>query len=80
MPAALPLVEDGGDIPSAWGLNLGGSAEGGGAAVSAGAGVNPSGNNTHLWVAATLLLALGGIVFLHISGFRFATDVGITKG
>jgi hypothetical protein len=83
MPAALPLVEDmPGEVPSSWGAGIGGNIEGGGAQLAAAVSAGPqeNSNNTHLWVAGLILLALAGVVFLHISGFRFATDVGITKG
>jgi hypothetical protein len=75
----IPVVEDvPGEVPASFfgaeaGVNAGG-------AQAAGAfNVGPTGNNTHLWVAGVMLVALVAVAFLHISGFRFATDIGITR-
>jgi hypothetical protein len=82
MPGAIPVVEDmPGEVPSSWGAGVSGAIAGGGVGAGASAALGPSeGNNTHLWVAALMLGALVLVVGLHISGFRFATDVGITRG
>lgn len=73
-----------GQPPSLWSVGADASALGtgvtGGVAMSAPEGGGDTGNNTHLWVAGVMTVALIGIVFLHISGFRFATDVGVTRG
>lgn len=86
MPSALPLVEDRpGETPSLWsfGGEAGASAAGTpvsvGGNVSAGSGAAGS-ENAHLWVAGLMLLALGGIVFFHVTGFRGMVDVGVARG
>jgi hypothetical protein len=80
MPAGNPLVEDmPGEVPTMFGAGAQATAAGATAAVSANIGPNAGGeHNTHLWVAGLMLFALAAIIFFHISGFRFATDVGIT--
>lgn len=82
MPGALPLVEDApGQPPSMWSAS--GSASVAGAELGVGAGLAPNEigeHNTHLWVAGVLVFALALLIFLHVSGFRFATDVGVTRG
>lgn len=82
MPGAIPVVEDmPGEPPSMFGLS--GTASVAGADLSGSAGVAPNAtgeHNTHLWVAGVMLIALALIVCFHLSGFRFATDVGITRG
>lgn len=49
------------------------------ASVSSGSGAAGS-ENLHLWVAGVMLAALLLLIFGHVSGFRFATDVGVTRG
>lgn len=85
MPAALPLVEDRpGENPSLWsfggeaGASFAGVPATAGAAVSTGSGA--AADNLHLWVAGVMLAALLLLIFGHVSGFRFATDVGVTRG
>lgn len=86
MPAAHPLIEDmPGEVPSTFSVGVTGEANALGAEARAGgtAGVGmseESGYQTHLWVAGVIFFALAAIVLLQISGFRFATDVGITRG
>lgn len=48
--------------------------------VSTGSGASGAGENLHLWVAGVMLAALLLLIFGHVSGFRFATDVGVTRG
>jgi hypothetical protein len=31
-------------------------------------------------MAGVMIFALLGLIFLHVSGFRFSTDVGVTRG
>jgi hypothetical protein len=79
MPAALPIVEDG--MGGETFLGAGASATAAGATAAVSGSLAPSGageHNTHLWVAGLMLFALAAIVFFHITGFRFATDVGVT--
>ncbi|HEX3561820.1 MAG TPA: hypothetical protein VHU24_03190 [Solirubrobacterales bacterium] len=86
MPAALPLVEDRpGETPSLW--SFGGGAEASAAGVPASAsgslsvGSGAAGSeSTHLWVAGVMLVALLLVIGFHASGFRFATDIGVTGG
>lgn len=82
MPAALPLVEDRpGESPSLW--SFGGDAQASVAGAQLGGGGSVamnSGDSTHLWMAGVMLFALIALIALHVSGFRFATDVGVTRG
>ncbi len=81
MPAGHPLIEDqAGGIPSTF--SVGASASALGAQVSGGAGAGPAEgeHNTHLWVAGIVGFALIGLILLHVTGFRFSTDVGVTRG
>lgn len=86
MPAALPLVEDRpGENPSLW--SFGGNAEASAAGIPASAGGSlsvGSGAATteggHLWVAGVMVAALGILIFFHVGGFRFGTDVSVTGG
>lgn len=82
MPGANPLVEDmPGDIPSMFGASGSVSAAGASLGGAVGAGPNVEGeHNTHLYVAGVMIFALAVVIALHISGFRFATDVGVTRG
>lgn len=84
MPAALPVVEDSpGAPPSLWSIGGGAQAAIGGAEVggTGTVGMNsPSSDNTHLWMAGVMAFALIALIGLHVSGFRFATDVGVTRG
>lgn len=78
MPEALPFVDDGMGQPL---IGAGAQVEAGGVEASGSVGVAPTGtggHNTHLWVAAVIFFALAVVVGLHITGFRFATDIGIT--
>lgn len=50
------------------------------ASVAATTGSSGAGENLHLWVAGVMLAALLLLIFGHVSGFRFATDVGVTRG
>lgn len=74
MPGALPFVEG-----AVGGSDAGAFAGAQAAGVQAGAAVTYD-RPTHLYVAGLILLALGGLVLLHVTGFRFATDVGVTRG
>jgi hypothetical protein len=80
VPGAAPLIDDNpGGNPSMFGAA--GQANVGPLSGEAGASLNYGNEHpTHFWVAGVMLLALAGIVFFHISGFRFATDVGVTRG
>lgn len=83
MPGANPLVEDmPGQVPTMFGAE--GSVSALGAEVGGALGAGPAGgeseHDTHLWVAGLMLLALAAVIALHVSGFRFATDVGVTRG
>jgi hypothetical protein len=81
MPGASPLIDDNpGGNPSMFGG--GAQANVGPLSGEAAAGVNYGETNhpTHFWVAGVMLAALAGVIFLHLSGFRFATDVGVTRG
>lgn len=85
MPSALPLVEDRpGENPSMWsfggeaGVTAAGTPVTANASVSTGSGA--AGESLHLWVAGVMLAALLLLIFGHVSGFRFATDVGVTRG
>lgn len=82
MPGAIPIVEDmPGAVPSMFSVAGGATVAGAEATVGGAIGPNEAGaHNTHLWVAGVMLIALALIVFLHVSGFRFTTDVGITRG
>jgi hypothetical protein len=81
MPSASPLIDDNpGGNPSMFGG--GAQANVGPLSGEAAAGVNYAEGEhpTHYWVAGVMLFALVGIIFLHVSGFRFSTDVGVTRG
>jgi hypothetical protein len=80
MPGAAPLIDDNpGGNPSMFGAA--GVASAGPLSGSAGGSVGyGSQHPTHMWYAAVMLGALIGVVFFHVSGFRFATDVGVTRG
>ncbi len=84
MPGALPLVEDTpGAPPSLW--SVGGTAQASvaGAEVSGGSNLamnRSDGDSTHLWMAGVMVFALLALIALHVTGFRFATDVGVTRG
>lgn len=85
MPAALPLVEDTpGAPPSLWSIGGGAQAAVGGAEVggSGNVGMNSpeAADSAHLWMAGVMVFALVALIGLHVSGFRFATDVGVTRG
>ncbi len=86
MPSALPLVEDRpGENPSMWSFGGGAEASAAGVPVSVAASASTgsgaaSTENLHLWVAGVMLFALLLLIFGHVSGFRFATDVGVTRG
>lgn len=85
MPAVLPLVEDTpGAPPSLWSIGGGAQAAVAGAEVggTGALGMNsPEGSDsTHLWMAGVMIFALLALIALHVSGFRFATDVGVTRG
>ena len=85
MPAALPLVEDTpGAPPSLWSVGGNAQAAVGGAALTGGGNVgmnSPEGSDsTNLWMAGVMLFALLALIALHVTGFRFATDVGVTRG
>jgi hypothetical protein len=60
------------------GANFAGAPASVNANVSTGSGAG--GENLHLWVAGVMLAALLLLIFGHVSGFRFATDVGVTRG
>jgi hypothetical protein len=90
MPGANPLVEEmPGAPPSLFAVGASGQARGLGASAQVGAeagvdlgdfvGGDPE-HQTNYWMAAVMLAGLGVIVALHMGGFRFSTDVGITRG
>jgi hypothetical protein len=80
MPGAAPLIDDNpGGNPTMFGLS--GQATAGPLTGAAGGNVGyGSEHPTHMWIAAVMLAALIGVIFFHVSGFRFATDVGVTRG
>lgn len=81
MQGANPLVEDmPGEIPSMFSIGASASALGATAGFAAGAGYGEDEHQTNLWVAGLILFALLGLIALHITGFRFSTDVGVTRG
>ena len=81
MPGANPLIEDmPGEIPNMFSANAGASAFGVSAGAGVGVGFDESEHETQLWVAGLILFGLLGLVALQITGFRFATDVGVTRG
>jgi hypothetical protein len=61
------------------GTNVAGTPASVNANVSTGSGAAGA-ENLHLWVAGVMLAALLLLIFGHVSGFRFATDVGVTRG
>lgn len=83
MPAALPVVEDTpGASPSLWSGGAVAETTLGNAGVSLGGTVggnvgSGSPENTHLWMAGVMLIALALLIYAHIIGFRFNTDVGV---
>ncbi len=62
------------------GANFAGAPASVNANVSTGSGAAGAGESLHLWVAGVMLAALLLLIFGHVSGFRFATDVGVTRG
>jgi len=90
MPAANPLVEEmPGAVPSMFSVGASGQAGllGAQANVGADAGIDlgdfagaDPGHETQFWMAGVMIAALAVIVVLHLGGFRFSTDVGITRG
>lgn len=81
MPGANPLIEDmPGEVPSMFSAQGSASALGVSAGAGVYAGVDQAEHETQLWVAGLILFGLLGLVALHITGFRFSTDVGVTRG
>lgn len=80
MPGASPLIDNNpGGNPSMFGAA--GAATAGPLEANLGGSVGSSTEHpTHMWIAAVMLAALVGVIFFHVSGFRFATDVGVTRG
>lgn len=81
-PLGYPLIEDNpGQVPTPW-VGLSGSATAAGSGLGAEVRIDPVNegeHNTHLWVAGVMIFSLVFLVVLQVTGFRFSTDVGITR-
>lgn len=77
MSAAVPVTQG---MISAGAQGFQSEARANAAPPSMSAGAYMGEHNTPMHVAAIALVALGVVVALHVSGFRFAFDVGLGRG